>query len=56
MSSSFYSIAQAESLAVTGFDQFDQFFTRPGKPTPNKLPVVFYYPGTNSRSGKMVYV
>lgn len=48
MSFSFSSFTQAESVAVIEFDQFDQFFTRPEKPNPNKLPVVFYYPGTNT--------
>jgi len=56
MSSSFYSIAQAESLAVIGFDRFLQFLRTPKNLIYNKSTAGFYYPGTNSRSGEMVYV
>ena len=56
MSSSFYSIAQAESLAVIGFDRFLQFLRTPENLIYNKLTAGFYYPGTNSGSGEVVYV
>lgn len=55
MSFSFSSFTQAESVAVIEFDQFDQFFTHPEKPTANKLSARFYYPGTTLRSGEMAY-
>jgi hypothetical protein len=38
------------------FSQFLQFLRTPKKPTHNKLPVGFYYPGTNLRSGEHPYV
>jgi cytochrome c-type biogenesis protein CcmE len=56
MSSSFYSIAKAESLAVIGFDRFLQFLRTPENLIYNKSTAGFYYPETNSRSGGMVYV
>jgi hypothetical protein len=40
MSFSFSSFTQAESVAVIEFDQFDQFFTHPEKPTANKFSAV----------------
>ena len=47
MSFSFSSFTQAESVAVIGFDQFDQFFTHPEKPTVNKFSVEFLLSGDN---------